>query len=169
MKRRLYFLLPDLKTAETIERELLLARVDEPHMHFLARDGVNLGKLHVANLLQRSDLLHGMALGLIAGGATGAFAGFLVMANGAVEQTGLGIVLVLALLGAIIGAWASGMIAVSIPNTYLKRFQHAIEQGQILLMVDVPLRRVREIRRLITALHPEAKEKGQESHIPAFP
>ena len=72
MRRRLYFVLPDLNSAETIERELLLAKVDDPHIHFLARDGINMGRLHVANLLQRSDLLHGIGIGMVAGGVTGA-------------------------------------------------------------------------------------------------
>ena len=36
-------------------------------------------------------------------------------------------------------------------------------------MVDVPVQRVREIRELIVAHHPEARAKGQEAHIPAFP
>ena len=57
MRRRLYFVLPDLRSADTIQRELLLARIEAGHIHFLARDGVNLGQLSVANLLQRSELV----------------------------------------------------------------------------------------------------------------
>ena len=75
MRRRLYFVLPDVGSAETIEKELLLAKVEDPHIHFLAKDGINLGRLHIANLLQRSDLLHGIAMGLVVGGVTGAAVG----------------------------------------------------------------------------------------------
>ena len=76
---------------------------------------------------------------------------------------------VLAVVFAMMGSWVSGMIAVSIPNSRLKRFQPAIDSGAILLMVDVPVRRVQEIRELIMAHHPEAQAKGLESQIPAFP
>jgi len=170
MRRRLYFVLPELNSAETIEKELLLAKVDDDHIHFLAKDGINLGGLHVANLLQRSDLIHGMGIGMVAGGITGAVAGLLLAMSPEIGAAiGLGGVLVLAIFGALVGTWASGMIAVSIPNTRLQRFQAAIDRGEILLMVDVPVRRVREIRELIISHHPEAKSRGEDSQIPAFP
>jgi len=170
MRRRLYFLLPDLGSAETIEKELLLAKIDDHHIHFLAKEGINLGRLHVANLLQRSDLIHGMGLGLIAGGLTGAVAGFALSVHPELgSEVGLGGVLILGVLGALLGTWASGMIAVSVPNTRLQRFQPAIDRGEILLMVDVPVRRVSEIRSLIMSHHPEARARGQDAQIPAFP
>lgn len=170
MRRRLYFVLPDLQSAETIEKELLLAKVDDPHIHFLARDGVNMGRLHVANLLQRSDLLHGIGIGMIAGGITGAIAGMALSFYPELGQSiGMGGILVLAVVCAMIGSWISGMIAVSIPNSRLRRFQPAIDRGEILLMVDVPVRRVRAVRELIMSHHPEVLAKGQEAQIPAFP
>lgn len=170
MRRRLYFILPEIGSAETIEKELLLAKIEDQHMHFLARDGVNLGGLHVANLLQRSDLLHGMGLGMMVGGLTGAAAGFaLHLFPDIGDMVGMGGVLILAILGALVGTWLSGMIAISAPNTRLKSFQAAIDRGLILLMVDVPVQRVREIRELIVSHHPEAENMGVETHMPAFP
>lgn len=170
MRRRLYFVLPNVNLAETIERELLLAKIDDPHIHFLAKDGMNMGRLHIANLLQRSDLLHGIGIGLVAGGITGALAGIALSFYPELgSKIGMGGILVMAVLCAMIGSWVSGMIAISIPNSRLKRFQPAIDRGEILLMVDVPVRRVREIRELIMGHHPEAQAKGQEAQIPAFP
>lgn len=130
MRRRLYFILPDIGSAETIEKELLLAKIDDPHIHFLAKDGINLRRLHVANLLQRSDLLHGVGIGLVAGGITGALAGVgLSFYPELGDRIGMGGILVLAVVCAMIGSWISGMIAVSIPNSRLKRFQPAIDRG----------------------------------------
>ncbi len=170
MRRRLYFVLPDVTSAETIEGELLLAKIDDPHIHFLAKDGINLGRLHLANLLQRSDLLHGIGIGLVAGGITGALAGVALSFYPELgSKIGMGGILVMAVVCAMIGSWVSGMIAISIPNSRLKRFQPAIDRGEILLMVDVPVSRVREIRELIMRHHPEAQAKGQEAQIPAFP
>jgi hypothetical protein len=170
MRRRLYFVLPDLKSADTIQRELLLARIEAGHIHFLAREGINLGQLSVANLLQRSDLIHGLEIGLVAGGLTGLLTGLgIALYPEFGSAVGMGAALLLAVFGAIVGAWASGMIAISLPNSRLKGFQQAIDAGRILLMVDVPYRRVAEIRALIESHHPEVRGGGQDHHIPAFP
>jgi len=39
MRRRLYFLLPDLGSAIQTANDLLLARIEDSHMHFLAKRG----------------------------------------------------------------------------------------------------------------------------------
>jgi MFS family permease len=170
MRRRLYFVLPDLRSADTIQQELLLARLDASHFHFLAREGINLGQLSVANLLQKSDLVHGMEIGMIAGGLTGIASGVVISLYPELgEMVGMGAVLLLGLFGALVGAWVAGMIGVSIPNSRLRSFQQAIDAGRILLMVDVPYRRLGEIKRLIAQHHPEAHVGGQDDRIPAFP
>ncbi len=72
MRRRLYFLLPDVKTAKAVFNKLLLARIEQQHVFFLAREGMSLSDLPEATMLQKSDEIHGLALGLVVGGATGA-------------------------------------------------------------------------------------------------
>src|SRR5712692_11412711 len=59
MRRRVYFLLPDLGSAIRTANDLLLARVEDRSMHFLAKRGMSLGELHEANALQKSDAVHG--------------------------------------------------------------------------------------------------------------
>lgn len=170
MRRRLYFVLPDRQSAETIERELLLAKIDDHHIHFMAKEGVQLGRLSRANLLQKTDLVHGMEIGLAAGGVTGILLGMALFLWPQIgNEAGLGLVLLLALAGGAVGAWASGMIAISVPNSRLRRFEPAMNRGHLLLMVDVPLHRMREIRQLILEHHPEAESGGQDTQIPAFP
>ncbi len=44
MRRRLYFLVPDVKRAREMFRDLLLARIEERHIHFLGREGTALGR-----------------------------------------------------------------------------------------------------------------------------
>jgi hypothetical protein len=61
------------------------------------------------------------------------------------------------------------MIGVSTPSQRLKRFQQAIEQGSILLMIDLPRGRVEDIDSRLQAKHPEAHLEGVEPNIPAFP
>jgi len=171
MRRRIYWLLPDLASARRTMDDLLLARISEPHIHFVAREDTDLSDLHAANVLQSSDVIRAAQAGLVIGGAVGAVLGVLVALFFPIFGTApeWGMVAVLAILGAGFGAWASSMIGVSTPNNRLKRFQAAIEQGQILLMVDVPHSRVDAIEARLQALHPEAHLEGVEPNIPAFP
>lgn len=170
MRRRLYFVLPDTASAKQTVNDLLLARIEDRHMHFLAKDGIPLDGLHEASILQKSDIVHGAESGIAVGGVAGIVAGIAVMIfppTGASMQ--LVTVLITAVLGAIFGAWVSSMIASSVPNSRLREFEQEIEAGKILLMVDVPASRVAEIRELFGKRHPEASGRGQEPTIPAFP
>ena len=64
MRNRLYFVLPDVASASEIEKELLLAHVEDRHMHFLAKRGTDLKGLPEASVTQKTDLMHGMGIGL---------------------------------------------------------------------------------------------------------
>lgn len=171
MRRRIYWLLPDVASARKTMDDMLLARIDERHMHFVGREDIDLSGLHAANILQTSDVVRAAQMGALIGAVMGAAAGSMVAlylpAAGDPPQWGL--VVVLAMVGAAFGTWASSMIGVSTPSQRLRRFEPAIEQGQILLMVDVPRGRVEEIESRLQALHPEAHLEGIEPNIPAFP
>lgn len=169
MRRRLYFVLPDCQAAEKLQDDLLLARIEPGYMHFMSTYGANLGRLCPANALQKSDLMHGLWVGLVAGGMTGIAIGLLLYFNSIMAMLGLGTVLVMATIGAAFGAWASGMVAISIPNSRLAPFRDQIDRGRILLMVDVPKERMEEISALVLRSHPEAQAHGTETTIPAFP
>jgi hypothetical protein len=174
MRRRLYFILPDTTVSEKVEDELLLARIDEGHMHFHSASDSTLGRLPKASVLQKTDFYHAMSVGLVAGGLTGGVIGLLLLLNpawgaGLGNASTLGMILGLSVGGAVFGCWVSGMIGISCPSTRLRAFQKAIDQGNILLMVDVPKERVNEITQLIKSHHPEADVKGIEATIPAFP
>jgi hypothetical protein len=170
MRRRIYWLLPDLASARRTMDDLLLARIPEQHIHFMAREGMDLTGLHPANLLQTSDVVRSAQSGLVIGGAAGLVAGLLLAAfPGVAETPQVGLVAVLAVVGALVGAWSSSMIGASTPSQRLKRFEGALDQGQILLMTDVPHARVEEIEALLQKSHPEAHLEGVEPDIPAFP
>jgi Protein of unknown function (DUF1269) len=151
--------------------DLLLARVAEQHIHFVAHEGIDMTGLHEANVLQTSDVIRAAQAGLVIGGAAGALAGVVAALFFPIvgDEPQWGLVAVLAVVGAIFGAWASSMIGVSTPSNRLKRFQSALDEGKILLMVDVPRSRVEEVEARLQALHPEAQLEGVEPDIPAFP
>ena len=157
MRRRLYFLLPDIRSAKVVHNELLLAKVEEKHQHVLARDGTDLVDLPEADLRQKTDIIHGLQLGIIIGGLTGAILSTVaVLMNMIVPGIEVWSVASLTLGGAFLGAFASTMVAVNVRNTRLTRFQEELERGQILYMVDVPYRQVEEITQMVRGQHPEA-------------
>jgi hypothetical protein len=170
MRRRIYWLLPDLPSARRAMDDLLLARIDEGHIHFVAADGTDMSGLHAANVFQTSDLIPAAQYGLVIGGAVGALAGVAAAMYPIVgDQPQWGVVGVLAIVGGVFGAWASSMMGSSAPNRRLKRFEKAIEQGQILLMADVPRSRLEEVEEMLQQRHPEGHFEGVEPDIPAFP
>jgi hypothetical protein len=162
MRRRLYFVLPDVDSARRTTDDLLLARVDDRHMRFLARRGTELAPLHEAGYLDKTDMVHGAAVGLALGAVIGALTGALVVAyppEGTSPQ--LVAVLIGMLLGAPLGAWMASMAGAAVPNSRLKQFDADLQAGRVLMMVDVPLRRVGEIRELVVSRHPEAVPRGE--------
>ncbi|MDX2476080.1 MAG: DUF1269 domain-containing protein [Gammaproteobacteria bacterium] len=170
--RRLYFLIPTVESAKAIVDELLLARIEQRHIHIAAADHHALleANLPEANLLQESDFVPAVERGLAIGGATGIVAGIAAVAlPGVGLALGGGAILGIGLAGAGLGAWASGMIGISAPSTRLKEFEEAISEGSLLMMVDVPREQVDETTLLIQKHHPEVEVEGTEPVIPAFP
>ncbi|MBT0962872.1 DUF1269 domain-containing protein [Denitromonas iodatirespirans] len=168
--KRLYFLVPDVDTARKIIDELLLAHVPYEHIHLLARAGTPLEDLPQAGITQQTDVVPALERGLAVGGTLGALAGLAALAfpPAGVVAAG-GAILFGALGGAGFGAWVSAMIGVRLPNSRLERFEGALEQGLLLMMIDVPRDRVEEFQDTIKSHHPEAEIEGTEPTIPAFP
>src|SRR2546425_218387 len=151
MRRRLYFLLPDLGSAIKTANDLLLARVEDSHMHFLAKRGMSLGQLHEANTLQKSDCVHGAELGFVLGGAGGFLIGiyiYLTPPDGVTLQ--LVTVLISTVIGAVFGAWAASLVAMSVPNTRLKRARRGkgLRPGEIVRRSRVQFRKLPHQRRV---------------------
>jgi hypothetical protein len=170
MKRRLYFLLPDVASATRTANDLLLARVEDRHMHFLAKRGADLGELHEAGYLFKTDLVRGagigLALGLLGGVVLGSF-----IVNYPPEGThpGLAAAMIATIVGAAIGVWMGSMAAIAVPNSRLKAFNEEIGRGKVLLILDVPYRDLERIRGIVSSRHPEVVLSSQETRYPAFP
>ena len=163
--RRLYFLAPSVESARQIVDELLLTHVEERRIHIVSKDhgALERAELPEAGLLQESDFVPALERGLAVGGATGLVAGIaavtfppagLILGGGAILATSL--------LGAGLGAWVSSMIGISVPNSQLDKFQEAIQDGQLLMIVDVPKSRVDAVTDIIKRHHPEAQVGGTE-------
>ena len=168
--RRLYFLVPDVPTATKVVDELLLARVEWKHIHLLARKGTALEDLPEAVLSQTSDLVPALQRGISAGAATGMLAGLVAMAFPPAGLTVAGgLLLAMTGAGAGFGALMATMTGVGIPSSRLERFQDAINEGRLLMMVDLPRGRVEEIEARVRSQHPEVDIGGTDPMVPAFP
>ncbi|MDO9192347.1 MAG: DUF1269 domain-containing protein, partial [Undibacterium sp.] len=155
MKRRLYYMLPDVPSASAMLDELLLARIEERHIHFCANEGTLPANIPEVTFFQKTDLIHGVELGMLIGGMSGLIAGALFLFFPAEDLQLNVIILLLATVGgALFGSWMSGLAAATVPNSSMTPFLAAIRQGQVLLIVDVPFYRVSEIENLIAKRHP---------------
>lgn len=170
MKKRLYFMLPDFQSAHSMLDEMLLARVEERHLHFLAKRGTLPEDLPEANVLQKTDIVHGAEMGLVIGAVAGTLAGVMVvLLPPAGVSLQLVTILITALAGGLFGTWVSSMVGTQVPNSKLAAFHADIERGKVLMIVDVPMRRVQAIRERVALHHPEAVSGGMEPTVPAFP
>lgn len=168
--RRIYFLTPDLATAKHVVNDLLLAKIEDKHIHVIAKRGTPLEDLPEASLLQKSDFTAAVEQGLAVGGSTGMLAGLIAIAlPPASTVVAGGILLASTIVGASVGAWVSGMVGMSIGNRRIKEFEDAIETGKFLILVDTLASRVEEIEALVKQHIPRAEVESTEPRIPAFP
>lgn len=168
--RRIYFLVPDISATKRIVNELLLARIEEKHIHVIAKRGTPLEDLPEASLLQKSDFVPAVQQGLALGGSTGVLAGLVaVVLPPASTVVAGGILLASALAGAGVGAWVSGLVGMSIGNRRIKEFEDAIEAGHFLVLADVSADRVEEIEERVKQHLPEVEIESTEPKVPAFP
>ena len=170
MRRRLYFLLPDLNGARGVVEQLLLARIEARHIHVLGKRDLDLEDLPTATVFQKTDVIHGAQLGALIGAALGALTGTLLITfppgTATFQAT---TILVLVLVGTVFGIWVASLTGAAVPNTRLKRFEVSLEHGEILVMVDVPFGQHSHIAETVMLHSPKANFAGTEPTIPAFP
>lgn len=168
--RRIYFLAPDLAITKNVVNDLLHAKIDEKHIHIIAKRNTPLEDLPEANLLQKSDFIPAVEQGIAIGGSTGMLAGLVaIMLPPASTVIAGGVLLASTIVGAGVGAWVSGMVGMSIGNRRIKEFEDAIEAGKFLVLADVPADHVEEIERRVKQHIPQAEIESTEPRIPAFP
>lgn len=171
MRHRLYYLLPDMESARRTLDDMLLNRIEERYVHFLTSGAPLPPDLPEAGLLQKTDVVHGAESGMLVGAVLGAVVGAVIVFYFDLASRSSGAVLVLAttLCGLLFGGWAASMVAAALPNTRLKAFYPEIEKGKILMIADVPARRVPQIEKMLEERHPEMRFSGEEPNIPVFP
>lgn len=161
--KRLYFVTPHEAITKEIVNELHSANITDADMHVVAGEGVNIPELPRATLLQTSDIVYASERGLVMGAVLGATVGLMIALSYVADLGSAATMTIIgALTGALFGGWAAGLIGSSTPNSHIRQFSPQIEGGRLLLMVDVPDRREREISDLVLRGHPDVSLKGSE-------
>ncbi|MDO9139763.1 MAG: DUF1269 domain-containing protein [Methylobacter sp.] len=163
--RRIYFLVPTLEITHKIVEELRAEGIEERHIHILAKRDTPLEGLPEAGVSIKTDFLPAVERGVALGGTTGLLAGLVGLRFAGFAIAG-GPLLGIIMAGATIGSLMGGLAGMNSGNSRLRQFEQAIEQGELLVLVDIPRDRIDAIRQLITKHHPEAEFEGIEPIMP---
>ena len=167
--KRLCFLSPDINHAKRVVQDLKDDGIEEKYIYTIAKIGMPLEDLPDGGP-DDDDFLPAFERGLTFGGTAGLFIGMMALAfPPAGIIVGGGGVLLIGLAGASIGGLLTGMAGAAYSNSRLKSFEQDIEDGKILMMVDVPLDRVKHVNALIKYFDPDIKIEGIEPPIPIIP
>lgn len=160
---RLFFLIPNVQQTEKVVKELKDLGVPQRHLHVVASIDQSLDSLPEANIWQKTELAHGLEWGTGIGGTAGLLGGLLTVAfpPGGIVLGG-GALLVGAAAGAGVGAAVMGLTKGHEHNHQLDDYKKEIEQGELLLMVDVPRAEIEDVRARILKHHPDAHIKVSE-------
>jgi hypothetical protein len=167
VKRRLYFLLPDVAHARAVVARLETNGIESKYTHVIAAQGIDLEDLPLASANQRMDL--GARLETIFWDGNLvlfflALMALIVLTLISVSGFWLLVPAIIMLATFILGVGFTNYL----PNVHLSEFVDALRHQEILLMVDVPVGRVATVEKLIHGNHPEAVAGGVGWHIDAL-
>ncbi|MDD5580316.1 MAG: DUF1269 domain-containing protein [Methylobacter sp.] len=163
--RRIYFLAPDIETTHKIVEELRSKGIEDHHMHILAKRDTPLGDLPEAGVSIKTDFIPAVERGAVLGGTTGLLAGLVGLRFAGFAIAG-GPVLGILMASATIASLAAGLIGMSVGNSRLKKFEEEIEQGKLLVLLDIPKDQIEDIKQSVIKHHPDAEFEGLEPILP---
>jgi len=164
MLRRLFFLFPDESHAQKAVNHLLEMDVTERHIHAIAH-GVELKTLPEATNRQKNDTAFKVEnflwhLNLLV---------FIVAVLALVPSLFISDLMIVASLSVMLITFILGeQFVVKVPDVHLTEFTAALSHGEVLLMIDVPNRRVSEIEDYVRHNYPEAIIGGVGWSLDAF-
>jgi len=165
MLRRLFFLFPDTEHAQSVVNELIDRGIHTRHIHAIAK-GVDLKSLPEATERQKADTTFrlewfiwntNLVLFVVA-----LMVCFVSLISGALVWAAVSLLFMLVTFS------AGEQFVVRVPDVHLTEFTDALSHGEVLLMIDVPARRVAEIEDYIHRRHPVACVGGVGWALGAF-
>lgn len=152
---RIYVLIPTAEQAKDIAQELTELGLSENRIHLLAKDShaAEETHLHPASRVLISDALHMAKQGGLAGALV---ATVLVLIPGTGIALSLTNLTQAVLLCAAVGATVCSVIGLGRHETTIEEHADEINQGQIMLLADVPKHQRHSIEERIHKAHPQA-------------
>jgi hypothetical protein len=153
MRPQLTFLLPDIDTANQASQALLLARVDNENICFLAKPGTDFGRLPTANVIESTNMINEGGKGISIGAAVGLLIGLYAHYSQPWVTESMDVNWMVLTVMLMISGAATAAIGVAIFGTNfndLKKYKAKIEKGAILMTVSVPFQRSNEIANIVS-------------------
>lgn len=160
--KRLCFLSPDVAHTRRVVDTFRDNGIADKHIYVVAKEGANVEDLPDSGP-DNNDFLPAYERGLAIGGVGGLLAGLFALvfpASGLV--IGGGTVLLFGLYGAGLGGLLTGLAGAAFPSSRLRKFEAAIDEGKLLVMVDVPAERVEHFNALVREVDPDTEVMGIE-------
>ncbi|MHB8455281.1 MAG: hypothetical protein ACYDDO_11440 [Acidiferrobacterales bacterium] len=158
MYRRLYFILSDETCALQVMQDIEAAGVAHDHIHAMPGKGINLNQLPPATPRQQHNvvgrierIVWGTNLGIFFVALVGLIQG---LVRGSIIWSAVSLLIIIAAIA------GGALFAVLVPDVHLGEFRGALSHGDIVLLVDVPKSRVREIEEIVEQRHPDATAGG---------
>jgi hypothetical protein len=161
MKLRLNFLLPDVEAANQAFDALLLSRIQDKNISFLANKTTLLGRLQPTNAFEGTNTLYEGVHGLLYGAMFGLIAGLfpllipLWITDSPAWYTHSPwwvVLLITTTVGAITVGIGAALLGVNVFNSDLQKFKNKIANGSILMIVSAPYWQVKAIQRTMRHL-----------------
>ncbi len=141
-KKRLYCLLPNIEYSEILINQLKKTGTTERDIYIVTGEkNTQSMNPHKFVKLQKTELTHGLILGISVGSSAGLLGGLLAVIfppGGILPLAGELMLLTTTLTGLLFGSVVSALVAADIPNYELIRFQDYLNKGRILLILNVP-------------------------------
>ncbi|OQK17793.1 hypothetical protein AU255_08005 [Methyloprofundus sedimenti] len=163
--RRIYFLVPNIEVTHKIVDELHTLGIEDYHLHILAKRDTPLEDLPEATEFQKTDFIPAVERGAALGATTGLLAGLVGLRFAGFAIAGAPVLGVL-VFGGTIGAMMSGLAGLQVGNSKVKKYEEAIENGELLVMVDISKEQIDDISKIIVKHHPSAEFEGIEPLLP---
>ena len=158
MRQQLKYLLPDIKAANRASEALLLARIDNKNICFLAKPGVELGQLQAASPLESTNIINEGERGILIGASIGLVFGLITYffqpwITASMHVNWMVLVGILMVLGAALSAIGAAVFGSNFFNDDLEMYKKRIDEGAILMIVSAPFQRSNEISKIVSKLH----------------
>jgi hypothetical protein len=166
MKRRLYYLADNLDIVDEVARLLQKQGITGWNFHVLSKDEAGLYRhhLHSATPLHTRDVWRFGERGAMIGVVLGFICSLIIIGGmGYFKNNFLLAAFLITALITLHGAWSGGLAGIANENYKIKRFHADIEQGRLLLMIDVSGAKHDRIKQALA--HIPLQERGEDSVI----